>query len=237
MSDFTERLHWVFVGRHRAATKLPRFWASIWSYADRSCQFSVDVKLYRGARLTQVKIGRMSYVAEEALLGYCEIGAYSSIGPQSRIGGLGAHPTQFISTHPAFYSTRCQSGHSFSKIDKIDELQKTILGNDVWVGANAIILDGCRIGDGAIVAAGSVVTKDVPAYAIVGGIPAKLLRYRFKQEVIDALKEWQWWNFSDEVLADLSLVFCQKVEWDLQDIISMRHMTTAALPQSTEPAQ
>ena len=235
MSDFTERLHWMFVGRGRASASLPGFWASIWSYADQTCQLSADVKLYRGARLTQVKIGRMSYVAEGAQLGYCNIGAYSSIGPHSRIGGLGQHPTQFISTHPAFYSTHRQAGQSFSKTEKIDELQKTVLGNDVWVGVNAVILDGCRIGDGAIVAAGAVVTKDVPAYAIVGGVPAKLLRYRFTKEVIDALTAWCWWNYSDEVLASLAEVFCKKTEWDVDDITSLRRFNELALFSDNSP--
>ncbi|EPZ37468.1 transferase hexapeptide repeat containing protein [Anoxybacillus ayderensis] len=68
------------------------------------------------------------------------------------------------------------------------------IGNDVWIGANSIVLDGVKIGDGAIVAAGAVVTKDVPDYAIVGGVPARVIRYRFNEEIIKQLKVIKWWD-------------------------------------------
>jgi hypothetical protein len=73
-----------------------------------------------------------------------------------------------------------------------------IIGNDVWVGAGAIILSGVKIGDGAIVAAGAVVTKDVPPYSIVGGNPAKLIRYRFSEDQIAKLLSIRWWNWSED---------------------------------------
>lgn len=73
-----------------------------------------------------------------------------------------------------------------------------IIGNDVWIGANAIILQGVTIGDGAIIAAGAVVTKDVPPYAIVGGVPAKVIKYRFSDEVILKLLQIKWWDKPEE---------------------------------------
>jgi acetyltransferase-like isoleucine patch superfamily enzyme len=91
-------------------------------------------------------------------------------------------------------------------VGDIDSASKgpVVIGNDVWVGAGAIILSGVSIGDGAIVAAGAVVTKDVPPYAIVGGNPAKLIRYRFSEDQIAKLLSISWWNWSeDKIKANL----------------------------------
>lgn len=81
------------------------------------------------------------------------------------------------------------------------------IGNDVWIGARSIIMDGVSIGDGAIVAAGSVVTKDVPPYAVVGGSPAKIIKYKFSQDIIDRLEEIQWWNLPDEEITKVVDLF------------------------------
>jgi len=75
-----------------------------------------------------------------------------------------------------------------------------VVGNDVWIGANVLVVGGVTIGDGAVIAAGAVVTKDVPPYAVVGGVPARIIKYRFSDEVISLLKEIQWWYFPEEKL-------------------------------------
>ncbi|MEF8733556.1 MAG: CatB-related O-acetyltransferase [Candidatus Accumulibacter meliphilus] len=176
------------------------------------------MKIYREARLLNTALGRMTYVAEGARLGHCKVGSFSSIGPNSQIGGLGKHPTHFLSTHPAFYSTHGQAGRTYALEDVIDELPLTILGNDVWIGASVIILDGCSVGDGSIVAAGAVVSKDVPPYTIVGGVPATLIRTRFSDEVISELLAWQWWDLSDETLTALAKDFCASGTQRAQEI-------------------
>ena len=79
---------------------------------------------------------------------------------------------------------------------------KVIIGNDVWLGKNVIITNGAKIGDGVIAGAGAVITQDVPDYAIVGGVPAKILRYRYTPEQIEALKRIQWWNWSDDEIRE-----------------------------------
>ncbi len=83
-----------------------------------------------------------------------------------------------------------------------------IIGNDVWIGSNVLIIGGIKIGDGAIVAAGAVVTKDVPPYAIVGGIPARIIRFRFDKEQINKLLELKWWNKDDDWLIKNNYLFC-----------------------------
>lgn len=80
--------------------------------------------------------------------------------------------------------------------------KKTVIGNDVWVGKNASIMAGVKIGDGAVIGAGAVVAKDVPPYAIVGGVPAKIIKYRFGEEQIDELLKIKWWDWSDETISE-----------------------------------
>jgi chloramphenicol O-acetyltransferase type B len=160
-------------------------------------------------------LGQNTYVAG-ATICLAHIGAFCSVGPLVNIGGLGTHPTRWLSTHPSFYSTRGQSGAIYAKKDLYSELAKTTIGNDIWIGAKALILDGVEIGDGAIIAAGSVITKNIPPYAIVGGVPAKLIRYRFSDDVIQRLIRWKWWELSDYVLAKLADNFCNTEDWTVE---------------------
>lgn len=120
---------------------------------------------------------------------YTKIGRYCSFG--SGVWRFNAnHPTKFKSTHPYFYNPLC--GHVEQELIHRSEL---VVGNDVWVGQNVIILARVRrIGDGAVIGAGAVVTKDVPDYAIVAGNPARIINYRFSEKTIEKMKAEQWWN-------------------------------------------
>ena len=113
-----------------------------------------------------------------------------------------------------FYSKAKQNGVTLVKEVIYEEQKQTTIGNDVFIGANVTIIDGVTIGDGAIIGAGAVVVKDIPPYAVAGGIPAKVIKYRFDQDIIEKLLKLQWWNWSDEEL--------QKVadkEFDVLDFI------------------
>ena len=124
------------------------------------------------------------------------VGKFCSIGPNCTFG-LAKHPTRnYVTTYPAFFSKN-NSGCliSFSEKNLFEEQPERIsIGNDVWIGCNCIIMGGVTIGNGAIIGAGAVVTKDVEDYAIVGGVPAKIIRYRFTKEQIEFLNKIKWWD-------------------------------------------
>src|SRR5690606_40549227 len=105
------------------------------------------------------------------------------------------------------------------------------VGSDVWIGAGSIVLDGISIGDGAIIAAGAVVNKDVPPYAIVGGVPARIIRYRFDEETRAALLEWRWWDLDNSKLQALAPGFMNQ-RWNVETVHAMMGRTgKPAAPQ------
>jgi len=165
-----------------------------------NCEFGIYNTIYNEVILQKVILGDFTYIADNTKISRTEIGRFCSIGPNCMIG-LGKHPSKdFVSTHPIFFSTLKQAQITFADKGYFDEFENIVIGNDVWIGANAIVIDGVKIGNGAIVAAGSVVTKDVPPYAIVGGVPAKIIRYRFEHETIKKLLELKWWDMDVESL-------------------------------------
>ena len=111
------------------------------------------------------------------------------------------HAMKSLSTYvfPIFYE---EWGHGMPVTEAWDRRGDIVIGNDVWIGYEAVILSGVTIGHGAVIAARSVVTRDVPPYAIVGGVPARLIRRRFEPETIDALLELRWWDWPPEKLAN-----------------------------------
>lgn len=163
-------------------------------------------KFYHKYVLNNVTIGRYSYVGRNSYIDNTEIGSFCSIGPNF-CSGLGIHPIDGISTSPCFYSLRKQCGYTFSNKNKIKESLPVKIGNDVFIGANVTILSGVNVGDGAVIGAGAVVIKDVLPYSIVGGVPAKHIRFRFPQEDISKLLKIAWWNWPVEELRNVDLYF------------------------------
>lgn len=149
--------------------------------------------IYEHAMVSNSYLRDYVYIGPRSLVCRSDIGRFCSIGPDVKIG-LGIHPLSFVSTFPAFFSTLKQCQESFVNKNKFRELGDVKIGNDVWIGANAIILDGITIGDGAVVAAGAVVVKDVEAFSVVGGVPARVLKKRFEEQKIKLLLEIKWWD-------------------------------------------
>lgn len=153
----------------------------------------------QGSRLYGVTMKKYSYVARNSLIQNASIGAFCSISEGCNIG-MPSHPTNLVSTSPVFLSGRNYLKKNFSSV-AYEDCPLTTIGNDVWIGAHAQIKSGITIGTGSIVAAGAVVTKDVPPYAIVGGVPAKIIRYRFPEETVEKLLKSEWWKLSDKEIA------------------------------------
>ena len=217
MQLIPNKLKWIFYKRIVYTRTITGFSAHWNTNAGGNLNFSEYSRLNKYTYLYDTQLGRFTYIAG-AKVKSTTIGAFCSIGPDAIIGGLGKHPTHFLSTHPSFYSNLGQSGLSFTDESKFVEISPTTIGNDVWIGARAIILDGIKIGNGAIIAAGAVVTKDVEPYAVVGGIPAKLIRLRFDPDVIELLNHWQWWNLSIELLEKLAPYFTSRKNWSAIDV-------------------
>jgi len=164
--------------------------------------------LYRHCTLTKARLGAYSYINEGAEAVNINFGRFCSVGPQF-MSGFGVHPTSFLSTSPVFYSTRRQCGVTFADKDYFEEDRETNVGHDVWIGSRVWVKDGVTIGNGAVVGAGAVVTKDVRDYSVVGGVPAKHIRFRFPKEVIEELLEIQWWHWPEEKLREARTLFAQ----------------------------
>ena len=166
------------------------------------CIIGKHTRIYPPFFLHDVILGDYSYIAKNSSINNCEIGKFCSIGPNICCG-MGIHPINGISTSPMFYSTAKQNGITLCKSNRIEEFKKTRIGNDVYIGTNVTLLDGITIGDGAVIGAGAVVTKDIPPYAVVAGVPAKIIKYRFEDKTVSALLDRKWW---DDSIDDLDAI-------------------------------
>lgn len=164
--------------------------------------------IFQHVVITNSVIGNHTFIQKDSIINHANIGKFCSIAA-SVVIAPGIHPTHYISSHPSFYSSSQPIAKTFCNTEKFTPFKKVTIGHDVWLGQNCIVLDGVTIGTGAVVAAGAVVTKDIPAYAIVGGIPAKLIKYRFDKKVRNLLLESQWWNWPDELLKKRSHMFIE----------------------------
>jgi virginiamycin A acetyltransferase len=160
--------------------------------------FSVD----RDSYVVAMDISSASMVTDDIGCQIGHIGKYSSLG--GRINCIMAMSHDYHSLYQGViqeFATGMDRRHNGQIWKRIQQKGQILIGNDVWVGDGVTILGGVRIGDGAVIAADSVVVKDVPPYAVVGGNPARLIKYRFPEEVIRQLKRIAWWNWSSEELS------------------------------------
>lgn len=188
-----------------------------WKYRN----FTEGLKVFNYNLSPNTKLGKKTMVRSGTEVGNISLGDYSYIsGPRSYVEeaiigkfcsiarqvvmGVSGHNYEWVTTSPIITSKE----YGFVKND-VNEPQKTmpIIGNDVWIGINAIIMRGVVIGDGAVIAAGSVVTSDVKPYSIVGGMPARHIRYRFTEEQIKKLLEIRWWDWEESKIKENSNLF------------------------------
>ncbi|MBN2400389.1 MAG: CatB-related O-acetyltransferase [Candidatus Aminicenantes bacterium] len=173
---------------------------SLFSFWDRTTTFGKHVFIAFGVKLGFCHVGEYTRIRHFSIIYHATIGKFSSVGRNARIG-IGQHPTNLLSTNLIFYKKNPISNQWVKPIEYI-EYRPIRIGNDVWVGESSMIMGGVNIGDGAIVAARSVVTKDVPPYAIVAGVPAKVVKYRFDEETIRRLLEIKWWDLPDQEITN-----------------------------------
>lgn len=166
--------------------------------------------IYRGSVIgKEVILGNYSYVNAGSLILSGHIGHFCSISYSCQVG-MPEHPVNWLSTSPYIYGDKNILG--LPELWEDTQAPPTI-GNDVWIGAQAIVLQGVNVGHGAIIAAGAVVTKDVPAYAIVAGVPAKIIRHRYSPSVIDYLLQLKWWEMPLEQLTQMQTLFSARDKW------------------------
>ncbi|TPN76148.1 CatB-related O-acetyltransferase [Mesorhizobium sp. CU2] len=159
-------------------------------------------------------VGRWTFEVLPGMIYRCEehsplrIGAFCSIAKEVVFLCCANHPTSFVSTFP-FKVVMTKEEPDGADLLKAGPLE---IGNDVWIGRRAIIMPGVHIGDGAVVGAGAIVTKDVAPYAIVAGNPARLIRYRFDPDQIESLLAIRWWDWSDDKIRSEQPAFFDPID-------------------------
>ncbi|MBN9070956.1 MAG: antibiotic acetyltransferase [Rhizobiales bacterium] len=169
----------------------------------KSCRLGRYSSVGERVVLREVSLGDFSYFERHAEAIYAAIGKFCSIAANTRINAL-EHPMERLTTHKVSY--RPNEYFRYLGVDQAfrarRQARQVVIGNDVWIGHGAVILPGVSIGNGAVIGANAVVRRDVPAYAIVAGVPGRIVRYRFAEPVRAAIEALRWWDWPLERLAD-----------------------------------
>jgi acetyltransferase-like isoleucine patch superfamily enzyme len=178
----------------------PKFLGKNWIHPfvilNKSATLEEPVTLYKDVIIREdVKIGKFTYInSNTTIFSNTSIGRFCQIGKNCEIATVD-HPTNWLSCSSFQYNIQEHfPKYSNFKGQTFNQLQGANIGNDVWIGSLVVVKSGVTIGDGAIIGAGSVVTKDIPPYAIAVGSPAKVIKYRFDTNTIEKLLNIKWWN-------------------------------------------
>lgn len=164
--------------------------------------------IFKDAIIIESTLGDHTYVQQRTTVSNADIGKFGSIAAGVTIG-LSQHAMQGVSTHPSFYLKNTPLAKTYSDRDCFVTTQRTLVGHDVWIGQNAVIMSGVKLGTGCVIAACAVVTRDVPDYAVVAGVPAKIIKYRFDESLRRALLESQWWCMPEPWLEENHALFSE----------------------------
>ena len=178
------------------------YWAKLFKKirgtAIKNSRIDKTSKVEAGSSIVNVTMDKYSFCGYECEITNCSIGSFCSIADKVIIGGS-FHPMNWVSTSPVFYYGKDSVEKKFSEFKK-DDVKRTYIGHDVWIGNYVLVKQGVKIGNGAVIGMGSVVTKDVPPYEVWAGNPAKCIRKRFDNDIIQRLLTSEWWNLDEDVL-------------------------------------
>lgn len=192
---------------------------SLFAKIDNRSRVSRKAKVYGRVQVSNSTIGDYSYVGRNSRVIHADVGKFCSIAGGTNVG-MGTHTLDKISTCPIFTEARNATKHSWVDVSTENPFRRVTVGNDVWIGVRVMIMGGVTIGDGAVIGAGSIVTKDVPPYAVVVGVPAKIIRYRFSEEQIKKLLKNPWWNRTEEELKEQISLFqsSEDIEYKINEL-------------------
>jgi len=176
-----------------------------------------NISINRQNYVLKSKIGKFTYTGIGTSIRTSEVGRFCSLAWNVSIGG-GNHEFEHVTTSPLWRFSmldegKMNHGNNRELNKRYGDFGSCIVGHDVWIATNAVILRNVKVGNGAIIGAGAVVTKDVEPYSIVAGVPAKKIKMRFDDKTIEALEEIQWWNWPVETIrANVDLIYSTKVD-------------------------
>lgn len=190
------------------------------AFVSSNNQIDAKTTIFRGVKIKGSSVGAYTYIGANTDVENATIGKFCSISDHCRIG-MGGHNIRQLSTSPIF--TEARNGTKFQWVEKdVNSVPRkyVVVGNDVLIGSHALIQGDVTIGDGAVIGTGAVVTKDVPPYAIVGGVPARVIKYRFPEDVIERLLELKWWDKDENELRKHIELF-QTEQLDLESLAKL----------------
>lgn len=176
----------------------------------RRCHLGEYVRIDRQNLVQDTLLGDYTYTGPFDMIFRSRIGKFCSISYGVTIGPP-EHNHHRLSMHPFIHLSNYSIFNEKEVIPSDKQNKPCVIGNDVWIGCNSTILRGVKIGDGAIVAANALVNKDVPPYAIVGGVPARIIKYRFRPEEIDRLLKLRWWDWSIDKIRKNRKIFMEDI--------------------------